>query len=221
MSHCALDQETNIKIGRNLTFGQISRDARTIGSNLLKLGLDPAQIHKLPPTPSCREGAEISPIVLIQLPNGLAFAPVLLGVFAAGLTATLVSPALTSTEISWILQNARPRVIITAKNCLGAMHEALKQQEDQTFFGKIPIFTVDAADTYPLSPSPSTKTPVATQKEVDWKTLLSTSSPISLAKSVFPGSSSPEPVAPVLDAASSSSPARLLPRARRLLLIDL
>lgn len=172
---------------RTLTFGQVAKDARVLGANLLSLGLDPAKIHKLPPTSSCRQGAEIAPIVLIQLPNGLPFAPILLGVFAAGLTATLASPALTSTELSWILRNARPQVIITAKACLNAMHEALKLQEDQVYFGKLPIYTVDGADTYPLSAPPAT----TTSNEKDWKTLLSTSvSPIPANKSFFPASTS-------------------------------
>ncbi|KAM7188410.1 hypothetical protein V8F33_010661 [Rhypophila sp. PSN 637] len=187
--------------GRTLTFGQVSNDARLLGANLLNLGLDPAQIHKLPPTPSCRSGAEISPIVLIQLPNGLPFAPILLGVFAAGLTATLASPALTSTELSWILQNARPRVIITAKSCLPAMHEALRQEDDQPFFEKIPIFTVDGNDTYPLAYT----APPTHALEKDWRGLLSSSvEPIPAGKSFFPASSSKVRTAVILWSSGTS-----------------
>lgn len=112
-------------------------------------------------------------MVLIQLPNCLAFASVLFGTFASGLTASLASPALTATEIGWILQNARPRAIITAKACLGAMREALRAQEDAAFFAEVPVFTVDVAgDAYlsgtpPASPSPSAQ-------EQDWSVLLRT-----------------------------------------------
>ncbi|KAK4170051.1 putative acyl-CoA synthetase /AMP-acid ligase II [Cladorrhinum sp. PSN259] len=146
------DQEIFVddKTGRSLTFGQIQRDAQSVAAGLLGLGLDPNDIHKLPPTASCPQGPEIAPVVLIQLPNCLPFAPILLGIFASGLTATLVSPALTADEISWILQNARPRVIITAVSCLAAMKSALAKQEDRDFFSSVPIYTVDpATEPYP------------------------------------------------------------------------
>lgn len=108
-------------------------------------------------------------MVLIQAPNCLAFAPVLLGAFASGLTATLVSPALTAPEVSWILQNARPRVVITAKACLPAMREALGMQEDKAFFGEVPVFTIDVAnDTYP---HPQTS-------KGDWSELLTLAKPL-------------------------------------------
>lgn len=104
--------------------------------------------------------------MLVQLPNCLPYAPVLLGIFASGMTATLVSPALTSSEIAWILQSARPRVIITSKACLPAMTAALDSQADKSYFSSLPIFTFDPeTDVYPLAPrnrSPS-----------DWTSLLS------------------------------------------------
>ncbi|KAK4451326.1 hypothetical protein QBC34DRAFT_459056 [Podospora aff. communis PSN243] len=156
------------KSERTLTYGQIARDAQAVASGLLELGLDPNAIHKLPPTPTCPGGPEIAPVVLIQLPNGLPIAPILLGTFASGLTATLVSPALTSDEIAWILQNARPRVIITATATLKAMRGALEKQEDAAYFSKVPIYTVDAEDQYPL-PSAKMSTNPGTK---DWKDLL-------------------------------------------------
>ena len=108
--------------------------------------------------------------MLIQLPNSLAFAPVLLGAFASGLTATLVSPGLTADEVSWILQNGKPVVIITATACLGPMKEALSRQEDQAYFGKVPIYTFDAAnDTYPL---PAKQGAINNGGMKDWKELL-------------------------------------------------
>lgn len=112
-------------------------------------------------------------MVLIQLPNCLAFASVLFGTFASGLTASLASPALTATEIGWILQNARPRAIVTAKACLGAMREALRAQEDAAFFAEVPVFTVDVAgDAYLSGAPPATSSPSV--QEQDWSVLLRT-----------------------------------------------
>ncbi|KAK0655052.1 hypothetical protein B0T16DRAFT_440419 [Cercophora newfieldiana] len=156
------------KTDRALTYGQIRRDAHAVASGLLGLGLDPNAIHKLPPTPTCPGGPEITPVVLIQLPNGLPIAPILLGTFASGLTATLVSPALTSDEIAWILQNARPKVIITATATLKAMRGALEKQQDAAYFSTVPIYTVDAEDQYPL-PSAKKSTNPGTR---DWKDFL-------------------------------------------------
>ncbi|KAK3951201.1 hypothetical protein QBC32DRAFT_325478 [Pseudoneurospora amorphoporcata] len=163
---------------RKLTFGQIRSDALALAAGLLSLGLNPNDIVKLPPTPTCPQGPEIAPVVLIQLPNSLAFTPVLLGTLAAGLTATLVSPALTSDEVAWIIQNSRPRAIITAKACLPAMREALKKQEprDRAFFDAVPIYTFDAAnDHYPSVSGSSSPTSSKTNKPQDWKVLLHSS----------------------------------------------
>lgn len=161
------------KTDRALTLGQLKKDALTVAANLRGLGLDPNLIHVLPSTPTCQR-PEVAPVVVIQLPNCLAFAPVLHGVFASGLTASLVSPALTASELSWVLQNARPKVIVTAKACLGAMHEALKSQTDRAFFSSVPVFTVDVAnDQYP-APSGLGAKPASATQEKDWSALLAT-----------------------------------------------
>ncbi|KAK4663627.1 hypothetical protein QC763_610040 [Podospora pseudopauciseta] len=156
------------KSGRALTYSQIRADSLALASGLLSLpNLDPTEIKKLPPTPSCPQGPEIAPVVLIQLPNCLPFAPILLGTFASGFTATLVSPALTADEVAWILQNAKPRVIITATACLEAMKAAIgKQEGDRSFWNGVPVFTVDAVnDTYPLAFS-------GQSNPQDWRQLL-------------------------------------------------
>ncbi|CAN8098239.1 unnamed protein product [Discula destructiva] len=162
-----IDHKTN----RPLTFGRIKRDALTIAANLRSLGLDPNDIQSLPPTPTCKR-PELAHVVLVQLPNCLAFASVVFGVFASGLTASLASPALTASELGWILQNARPRAIVTAKACLGAMREALQGQQDTAYFSQIPVFTVDVAGArYPFSPSLSLS-PQSNAQERDWACLL-------------------------------------------------
>ncbi|KAK4124752.1 acetyl-CoA synthetase-like protein [Parathielavia appendiculata] len=194
------------KTDRTLTFGQISKDALALASGLLSLGLDPNNTIKLPPTPSCPPGPEIAPVVLIQLPNCLPFAPVFFGTLASGMTATLVSPALTSDEIAWILQNARPRVIITATACLPAMKSALAKQPDTSYFSSIPVFTVDtAADTYPsaqASPPPAPS---------DWRSLLSASPSHKLTHAatttsspIFPPSTAPSRTAVILWSSGTS-----------------
>ncbi|KAL1865319.1 hypothetical protein Daus18300_007209 [Diaporthe australafricana] len=162
------------KNDRTLTFGRVRDDALTVAANLRALGLDPDQLHALPPTPTCAR-PELAPVVLIQLPNCLAFASVLFGTFASGLTASLASPALTATELGWILQNARPRAVVTAKACLGAMREALKAQEDTAFFANVPVFTVDVAnDSYLSTTTPAAAEPSSSLSplEQDWSALL-------------------------------------------------
>lgn len=143
-----------------------------MAANLRQLGLNPDDIQQLPPTPTCRR-PELPPVVLVQLPNCLAFAPVVFGVFASGLTASLAAPALTASELSWIVQNARPQAIVTAKACLGAIREALKSQADQAYAAQVPVFTVDlATDQYPFSASSSID-PASKTQEHDWSCLLS------------------------------------------------
>lgn len=157
---------------RPLTFGRARRDALTVAANLRLLGLDPDDVQVLPRTPTC-ERPELAPVVLVQLPNCLPFAPVVFGVFASGLTASLVSPALTASELGWILQNARPRAIVTTRGCLAAMREALAAQDDAAYFARVPVFTVDpATEAYPFSASGGNLAAASTAQERDWTSLL-------------------------------------------------
>ncbi|KAL2121717.1 hypothetical protein VTJ04DRAFT_2172 [Mycothermus thermophilus] len=188
------------KSDRALTYSQLQQDARAVAAALLRRGLDPKDVIKLPPTPSCPAGPEIAPIVLIQLPNCLPFAPILLGTFAAGMTATLVSPALTSDEIAWVLQNARPRLIITAATCVPAMKDAVAKQADPAAYSAIPILTVDvAADTYPQPPQ-------STPAPSDWRTLLAPGPGplVSDAAPVFPPSTAAARTAVILWSSGTS-----------------
>ncbi|KAK3372272.1 hypothetical protein B0H63DRAFT_527124 [Podospora didyma] len=185
------------KSDRALTYGRIREDARAVASGLLELGLDPNDIHKLPPTATCPKGPEIAPVVLLQLPNVLPFAPILFGVLAAGLTATLASPALTSDEMAWILQNARPHVIITTTAGLPTMREALKKQTTTAFFQKVPVFIVDATeDTYPNAWSP----PASVGNEKSWRQLFAKPSPLP----VFPASAAAERTGVILWSSGTS-----------------
>ncbi|KAH8170100.1 AMP-binding enzyme domain-containing protein [Sarocladium implicatum] len=149
---------------RTVRNGALKAHSLAFASGLHSLGLSPNDLVRLPPTPSCAH-PEIAPIVLIQLPNCLAFLTALLGTLAAGLTATLVSPALTSKEIGWILKNSRPRVIITASSTFHTMRTAIDELEDKELFESIPIFQVDVANSeYPEKLEPTSRT--------DWTQLL-------------------------------------------------
>ncbi|KAI2605382.1 uncharacterized protein GGS25DRAFT_504888 [Hypoxylon fragiforme] len=149
----------------SLSSSQLHKDALILAAGLQAIhGLNPNEVVALPPTPTCKK-PEIAPLVLIQVPNCLPFATAFLGTIAAGLTATLVSPALTSHELAWVLQNARPKVIITATACLGAMKEAISKQDDKAAFENIPVYTVDVGgDKYPAAPT--------TTSQNDWRQLL-------------------------------------------------
>lgn len=173
-----------------------------MAANLRLLGLDPEDIQVLPPTPTCQR-PELPPVVLVQLPNSLPFAPVVFGVFASGMTASLASPALTASELAWILQNAKPRAIVTSKASIGAMREALQSQSDQAYFSQVPVFIVDlAADQYPFSPSSSTA-PTSTAQERDWTCLLSEPSfPVESYR--LPPASSPNRTAVILWSSGTS-----------------
>ncbi|CAG7559380.1 unnamed protein product [Fusarium equiseti] len=167
---------------RPLTFSRVKRDALTLASNLQSLGLDPNALETLPPTASCT-GPEVAPVVLIQLPNCLPFATLFMGTIAAGLTATLASPSLTTTELAWIIKNARPRVLFTAKALLDTVEKAIESQDDEAYKNSVRVYTVDVVrDLYPLSPA-------SHAEDGDWKNLLvDTSSPLTTAHPFSPES---------------------------------
>jgi len=102
---------------------------------------------------------------MIHLPNSYAMATTMFGVYAAGLTATLASPALTSLELAWLIQNSQPNLIVTAAATLGAVYAALKQVTTEqavpsSYKVKIYVLDLDSAIT---SSQPDAQ---------DWKQLL-------------------------------------------------
>lgn len=120
---------------------------------------------------------------MIHLPNCLPFATVMMGTLAAGLTATLASPSLTGTELTWVIKNSRPRVVFTAKPLLGAIEHALDAQEDALYRDSVRVFTIDVArDLYPLSPD-------SHPEDGDWKMLITpVTSPLTTAHPFSPES---------------------------------
>ncbi|KLO87242.1 4-coumarate--CoA ligase [Fusarium fujikuroi] len=195
---------------RPLTYSRVKRDALTLASNIQSLGLDPNEIETLPPTASC-SGPEVAPVVLIQLPNCLPFATLMMGAIAAGLTTTLASPSLSATELSWVIKNSRPRVLFTAKAFLNTVEKALEQQEDEAYKRSVRVYTVDVAwDLYPLSPA-------SHAEDGDWKNLLMPAKEPLTAGHPFSPESAATRTAIILWSSGTSAMARLraiLPRLR-------
>ena len=109
---------------------------------------------------------------MIHLPNCLPMIPLMFGIFAAGLTATLANPALTSRELAWLLQNSVPKVIVTTLAALPTMEAAIQEVEDEAAKAALrhtKILTVDpAAKDY----SGGSTLPEVTLNSTDWKVLL-------------------------------------------------
>jgi len=85
-------------------------------------------------------------------------ATTMFGVFAAGLTATLASPALTATELAWLIQSSQPKVIVTASTTLKIVHAAIEAITDETLrngLKNVRIYVVDLNPTASQFLSPS------------------------------------------------------------------
>lgn len=73
-------------------------------------------------------------------------ATTMFGVFAAGLTATLASPALTAFELAWLVQSSLPKVIITTIQTLETVQSAISSIVDEHLKNvllKVAIYVVD------------------------------------------------------------------------------
>ena len=84
--------------------------ARRFGSELLRQGLKP--------------GDKIGTMV----PNCPEFGPILLGSLGVGVTVVPISPLLTSSEVSRIVDIAQPKMIITADPLIPVLNEALREK---------------------------------------------------------------------------------------------
>ena len=91
-------------------YSDIRSMARRFGSELLRQGLKP--------------GDKIGTMV----PNCPEFGPILLGSLGVGVTVVPISPLLTSSEVSRILDIARPRLIITADPLIPVLSQAVRDQ---------------------------------------------------------------------------------------------
>lgn len=162
-------------VGAQLSWGRARQDAHRIAAGLHDLGLKPSPSVQPTETAVGIPAANTSPVILLHLPNSLTFAPLLFGVFAAGLTATMANPALTSSELKWILENAKPEVVVTSRESLPVMKEAITALEDHELRKALSnpkrLYVVDTEhEDYGLSTCPSSP---SLPDSSDWKVLLS------------------------------------------------
>ncbi|WPH00764.1 acetyl-CoA synthetase-like protein, protein [Acrodontium crateriforme] len=103
------------------TWGQLRDDSLLVAAGLHACGLRPAKS-----VPYVGRTPTVSSVVMIHLPNCLEFATLLFGTLAAGLTATLVSSALTSEELARTIEMVEPSLIVTSEDGSSLIMEALK-----------------------------------------------------------------------------------------------
>lgn len=157
--------------GAQISWRRTSKDALRIAAGLHSLGLQPAAFTPTSSTPPSRDPI-ISPVVLVHLPNCLPYAPILYGIFASGLTATLANPLLTSGELGWVLKNAQPQAVITTPQGWLVLEQAMNESPEYNIPVNRPgrIFIVDPLNDDYGAATPSQSTlPEGAQ---DWKSLL-------------------------------------------------
>jgi 4-coumarate--CoA ligase len=175
---CSLTTSVNVLNQQHLQGAQISWDrvridSLRIAAGLQALGLHPAAGPSSSPAPNT---PIISPVVLLHLPNSLAFSPLLFGVLAAGLTVTMANPGLTSGELAWILQSSEPQVVVTTPQGYQVLDQAITEstnpQVKTNLSNSHRIYIVDPAhDEYGLS-CLHTRGSTLNHQSQDWKALL-------------------------------------------------
>ncbi|KZV94993.1 acetyl-CoA synthetase-like protein [Exidia glandulosa HHB12029] len=156
--------------GAQLSWDRVRRDAGRVARGLRSLSfLQPAN----------GEGKIVlSPIVMVQLPNCIVYAPVLFGVWAAGLTASTVNPFLTKSELEHVLRLSRPQAIITlAGGPLQTLRDAVAALDDTALRRHYEragcIFVVDPEDDdYGARARPSKEPHLPGWTVRNWKWLL-------------------------------------------------
>lgn len=176
----------DVTSGARATWAQVKNDALRVAASLHDLGVRPRS--NMPPVVSSPEDL-LQPVVMIHLPNCIPFASVLLGIFAAGLTATMANPTLAPFELTWILENSKPSVVVTTSEGQLALSKAIKELP----VGQKPpahVFVVDLQhDTYGLENKKTSTTPAQTR---DWKHLLS-STPLTSPVHLTPAQCASQP----------------------------
>lgn len=164
---------SNRPAGSQISWHRTRIDSLRVAAGLQSLGLQPAPFTTTTAVPPTRDPI-VSPVVLVHLPNCLQYAPVLYGVFASGLTATLANPSLTSDELRWVLKNAQPQVVITTPTGWRALSQAIQENAQENVPGTLRstdrVFVVDPIhDDYGTTTQQKDSLPQGTQ---DWKVLL-------------------------------------------------
>lgn len=169
LSCCLYQHHTAAQI----SWERVRLDSLRIAAGLHALGLQPAPAV---PLSSTGHTPIISPVVLLHLPNSLAFAPLLFGVLASGLTVTMANPGLTSGELAWILKSSEPQVVVTTPEGLQVLNAAIMESESPKVKANLinthRVYVVDPAhDEYGL-PCAFSKGTNLDQHTQDWKALL-------------------------------------------------
>lgn len=188
--------------GATISWGRLKADSLKVASSLVhgSLQLRPAPLSSS--KPDVNNGAVVSPIVLLHLPNCIPFCVLTFGILASGLTVrsracqctpcgeagadssvqwTAANPALTPGELAHILSLSKPAAIVTTAGAVPTWQAAfdLLAPEVRSELGydrKGNVFVVDMeADDYGSSMSSvaaTSETRIGSWTVRDWKTLL-------------------------------------------------
>jgi len=174
-------------IEESLTWQELRRRSLVVGHHLnQRLGLNPsAVVHpsKTSELPSSRPSGLLSPVVLLQLPNGTAFVTMFLGALAAGLTLSMVNPAFTCHELVDVLRSAKPSLIVTSSSGLDTLLNALALIEDAQLRTRLSQHIYIADPPHSAAPAPLSQITLPRETPngdnvtlVSWTTLLQPSS---------------------------------------------
>lgn len=151
-----------------LTFDQAVRDSQAFANGLLELLGNDCSTRDLGTDSFGQRARMSSKVVLIALPNCVQYATVLFGTWKAGYTASLAGAAQTADELAWVLELARPAVVITTTNQQQTLQAAIRKQSGATQVKPRCLFVDVAADSY-------CGRPVHDEGDIsddDWKVLL-------------------------------------------------
>lgn len=133
--------------GEQMSWQRTRQDALAIAAGLQSLSLP----HDHVPSSEC------SPVVLLHLPNCLAFPVALFGVLAAGLTVTMANPNLTAIELAYILKSAQASAVVTTMDGFPKLQSALSSLETDAA-KQVSVFLTDPTHyTRPTSSRPGTQ----------------------------------------------------------------
>lgn len=163
----------NSVTGAQLSWARARRDAGRVARGLRALPfLQPPRYD------GGAGGPLVAPIVMVQLPNSVVYAPVCFGIWAAGLTASTVNPFLTRDELAHVLRQSRPQAVVTlAGASLATLAAAVDTLDDEALRKHYKtsgcVFVFDPADDdYGATPRAQSVPALAGWNVRNWKTLL-------------------------------------------------
>ncbi|EJD52431.1 acetyl-CoA synthetase-like protein [Auricularia subglabra TFB-10046 SS5] len=162
----------NSMTGAQVSWERVRRDAGRVARGLRALPF------LQPPRYEGNREPLVPPIVMVQLPNSVVYAPVCFGIWAAGLTASTVNPFLTRDELAHVLRQSRPQAVVTmAGASLETLSAAVDTLDDDALKMHYKtagcIFVFDPAeDDYGATPRTQALSGVHGWSVRNWKTLL-------------------------------------------------